>query len=84
MYAGRKSFTYQKYGSLDKDNWRTDLKKGFDECMRVLDIHGVLIFKWNELRVNVNEILDVFQVQPLFGHKSGKANKTHWMAFMTK
>ena len=84
MYAGRKSFTYQKYGSLDKDNWRTDLKKGFDECMRVLDIHGVLIFKWNELRVNVNEILDVFQVQPLFGHKSGKANKTHWMAFMKK
>ena len=52
--------------------------------MRVLDIHGVLIFKWNELRVNVNEILDVFQVQPLFGHKSGKANKTHWMAFMKK
>jgi len=82
MYAGRKSFTSQKYGNLDKDNWRTDLKQGFDECMRVLEPNGILIFKWNELRVKVNELLIVFDYQPLFGHKSGKANKTHWICFM--
>ncbi|MGV8914356.1 MAG: methyltransferase [Kaistella sp.] len=82
MYAGRKSFTAQKYGNLDKDNWRTDIKEGFDECMRVLDTHGTLIFKWHELRVTVTEIIKVIDTQPLFGHKSGRASKTHWMAFM--
>lgn len=82
MYAGQKSYTYQKYGNLDKNNWQSDLKLGFDECMRVLDLHGVLIFKWNELRVNVNDIIKTFECDPLFGHKSGKANKTHWLTFM--
>ena len=82
MYAGRKSFTAQKYGNLDKDNWRIDIKQGFDECMRVLDQHGILIFKWHELRITVSEIIKVIDQEPLFGHKSGKASKTHWMAFM--
>lgn len=82
MYAGRKSFTSQKYGNLDKDNWRVDIKKGFDECMRVLDVNGVLIFKWHELRITATEIIKVIDHTPLFGHKSGKASKTHWMTFM--
>ncbi|WP_082632155.1 TRM11 family methyltransferase [Algoriphagus resistens] len=82
MYAGTKSFTAQKYGKLDKDNWREDLKLGFDECMRVLQVHGFLIFKWNELRIPVTELLRVFEMEPLFGHKSGKASNTHWMIFM--
>jgi len=82
MYAGRNSFTAQKYGNLNKDTWREDLKKGFEECLRVVDTYGIIIFKWNELRVTVKEILDVIETQPLFGHKSGRQNKTHWMAFM--
>lgn len=82
MYAGKNSFTAQKYGNLDKETWKEDLKKGFQECMRVLDKHGTLIFKWNEMRVSVTELLEVFEVEPLFGHKSGKASKTHWIAFM--
>lgn len=82
IYAGKNSFTYQKYGNLNKDTWKEDLKKGFKECMRVLEPHGILIFKWNELRINVKEILQVFEQEPLFGHKSGKANKTHWLTFM--
>jgi len=82
MYAGKNSFTAQKYGNLNKDTWREDLKKGFDECMRVLDNHGVLIFKWAEIRVNIKEILEIFDYEPLFGHKSGKVSKTHWITFM--
>lgn len=82
MYAGKNSFTAQKYGNLDKDTWREDLKKGFNECMRVLDNHGVLIFKWAEIRVNIKEILEIFDYEPLFGHKYGKVSKTHWITFM--
>lgn len=82
MYAGRKSFTAQKYGNLNKDTWRSDLRLGFDECYRVLDNYGILIFKWNEMRVTVTEILKIIERDPLLGHKSGKANKTHWLTFM--
>lgn len=78
---GKNSFTAQKYGRLFP-TWETDLKQGFDECMRVLSDFGVLIFKWNEFQIPINDILDVFGADPLFGHKSGKASKTHWLCFM--
>lgn len=82
MYAGKNSFTAQKYGNLDKNNWQQDLKKGFDECIRVLEPKGILIFKWNEMRISTNDILNLFEYQPLIGHKSGKHSKTHWITFV--
>ena len=71
----------QKFGSL-LPTWRTDLKAGFDECMRVLEPQGVLIFKWNETQVTITEVLKIFQKQPLFGHPTGKQGKTIWVCFM--
>lgn len=79
--AGKNGYMCKKYGTLDK-NWRTDLKAGFDECMRVLRPHGTLIFKWNESSVKVSEVINVFGCQPLFGHKTLQTSKTIWMAFM--
>lgn len=79
--CGDESYTAQKYGKL-QPSWKEDLKKGFDECMRVLEPNGILIFKWNEHQIPVSKILEVFNTEPLFGHKSGKASKTHWMCFM--
>lgn len=78
---GKNSYTAQKYGKLFP-TWETDLKQGFDECMRVLDNNGVLIFKWNEFQIPVSKIIEIFGKEPLFGHKSGKNSKTHWMCFM--
>jgi len=82
MYGGANSFTTQKYGKLNKENWRDDLKKGFDECIRVLEPFGVLIFKWNEMRVSTSEIIRIIGREPLIGHKSGKASKTHWLLYI--
>lgn len=79
---GKKSYMAQKYGSLDKNSWRDDLRKGFAECFRVLKKDGVLIFKWNEHDIPLREVLKLTPVKPLFGHPSGKAQKTHWVAFM--
>jgi hypothetical protein len=79
--CGKNAWIGKKYGILGKD-WKTELKMGFDECMRVLEPHGILIFKWNEDQIKVSEILAVFGENPLFGHPSGKASKTHWMCFM--
>jgi ubiquinone/menaquinone biosynthesis C-methylase UbiE len=79
--VGANSWTAKKYGKLGKD-WKTDIAKGFNECMRVLDNYGVLIFKWNETQIPVSKILEVIQCQPLFGHKSGRHSKTIWLCFM--
>jgi hypothetical protein len=71
-----------KYGSLDKNTWQDDLNKGFNECWRVLADYGTLIFKWNEVDVPVSKIMSIIGREPLFGHKSGKQSKTHWLCFM--
>lgn len=78
---GKGSWMAKKYGVLDS-TWQKDIKKGFDECFRVLDTNGTLIFKWNAHQITVSEILKAIGRQPLFGHKSGKQANTHWMAFI--
>lgn len=76
--AGEKSWLAAKYGKLGP-NWRKDLKAGFNECMRVLKPYGTLVFKWNEDQIRVSEVLALFGVCPLFGHRRGK---THFLVFM--
>lgn len=79
--AGPQSWLALKYGKLGQD-WRSDLKKGFSECFRVLDDYGVLIFKWNETQIKVREILALTDQKPVVGHISGKRANTHWITFM--
>lgn len=79
--AGKNGWQAKKYGSLSQD-WQTVLRKGFNECFRVLQDYGVLIFKWNEEDIKVSEVLKAIDVLPLFGHKTMQNNKTMWMTFM--
>lgn len=79
--AGETAWLTLKYGKLDK-NWPQMIHDGFHECMRVLDDYGTLIFKWSEVQIPLKEIIKVIGVEPLFGHRSGKHNNTHWMCFM--
>lgn len=78
---GKNSWMAQKYGVLFP-TWQTDLKAGFNECMRVLENGGVLIFKWNEAQVTLNEVLALTEYKPLFGHVTGKHGKTIWVCFI--
>jgi hypothetical protein len=55
---------------------------GFSECFRVLKPFGTLIFKWNEVDIPLRQVLALTDHKPLYGHRSGKAAKTHWVAFM--
>ena len=77
--AGQNSWLAKKYGTLDKQTWPSDLKQGFNECMRVLKTNGTLIFKWNEEQIKLKDILKVIEYKPLFGNKRAK---THWLVFM--
>lgn len=81
LFLGENSFMAQSYGRLDRETWREDISRGFAECFRVLKVGGVLIFKWNECDIPLAEILKCTPNKPLFGHPSGKAQKTHWCAF---
>ena len=78
---GSKTWMAKKYGVL-KSTWGQDIKAGFDECMRVLVPDGVLIFKWNEAQITLNQVLQVIEKKPLFGHVTGKHGRTIWMTFM--
>lgn len=78
---GDEAYMAKKYGKLTGD-WEKMLSDGFKECFRVLKPGGVLIFKWNEDQIKVKEILSLTDRKPLFGHRSGKASKTHWIAFI--
>lgn len=78
---GKNTWMAQKYGTL-LPTWEQDIKEGFNECMRVLQPFGTLIFKWNEAQVTLNKVLRVIGQQPLFGHVTGKHGRTIWVAFM--
>lgn len=78
---GEGAWMAKKYGKL-LPTWQDDLRQGYEECMRVLQPFGILIFKWNEHQVKLSQVLSALQAQPLFGHTSGRHGKTIWMAFM--
>lgn len=79
--GGKNGWMVSKYGKLSS-GWRDDIRAGFQECWRVLEDGGVLIFKWNETHVSVREVMPLYPAPPLFGHRSGHKRLTHWMVFM--
>lgn len=73
------------YGALNKETWKEDIKRGFEECWRVLEDYGVLIFKWSDSQISFKEILKVINKEPLFGQKTGGfkgKSRTIWFTFM--
>ena len=82
------SWMAKKYGVLNKETWQADLKQGFDECWRVLEPYGVLVFKWSEQGDGksrskpVSDLIKIFGKKPLFGHTTSSKSNTQWMCFM--
>lgn len=79
--AGKNGWLAKKYGALGAD-WREELRSGFAECFRVLKPDGTLVFKWNEERIAVSEVLALTPMKPLYGNRSGRTSKTHWIVFI--
>lgn len=78
---GARSWVGLKYGTLEGD-WQEMLRRGFAECFRVLKPEGTLVFKWCADEIPVSRILALTPERPLYGHKSGKQQKTHWITFI--
>ena len=82
---GDSSWLKAKYGQLNKETWRDDLKKGFNEAMRVLKPNGTLIFKWNDQDIELAKLKPLFPCEPIFGNKRPKNKNgkySHWLVFM--
>jgi hypothetical protein len=78
IHAGTGSWLDSKYGILPAA-WPEYLKQGFNECMRVLESDGLLIFKWSENQIKLTEVLKCFAKKPLLGDQRGK---TRWLVFI--
>ncbi len=81
-FAGPNSWLTKKYGRLNRRTWKEDIARGFVECFRVLRPDGTLIFKWNEEKVTLSDVLALSPYKPLFGHRSGRSAKTIWVTFL--
>ncbi len=81
LKRGDGSRMHKTYGALDV-GWQDMIRAGFAECFRVLKQHGTLVFKWCEYEIPLKEVLALTDAVPLFGHKSGRVGKTHWVTFM--
>jgi len=78
---GKSSWMAKKYGVL-LPTWEMDIREGFNECMRVLEPYGTLIFKWNESQIKQSQILNAIGENPLITQRAGKGNNTIWMVYM--
>ena len=81
IHVGDNAWMCKKYGKLHAE-WEQYIHDGFSECWRVLRPYGTLIFKWNECQIPVKNVIAAIGKEPLYGHRSGKQSKTHWMAFV--
>ena len=81
-FAGKTSYRQQSYGVLPEDALGF-LRKGFDECWRVLKTNGTLIFKWNTSQIPLRKVLTELGKAPLFGNRRPGQKKygTYWMVF---
>ena len=67
-----------KYGALNKATWRADLRRGFDECWRVLRPGGTLVFKWAG---TLKDVEVYFPATPTVGTRSPRKSQTWWLIF---
>jgi SAM-dependent methyltransferase len=69
------------YGVL-LPGWEENLRRGFEECFRVLRANGVLVFKWCSREIPLQRVLALTPQKPLFGHRTVKKDTTHWVIFL--
>ena len=81
-FAGASSWLAHKYGRLDRETWRDDLRAGFLECFRVLEQRGVLVFKWSSVDIPLADVLTLAPCHPLMGSQGGRQGKTHFVVFV--
>jgi len=60
----------KKYGKL-RPEWKNDVRKGFEECFRVLRPGGFLNFKWSEVEISLSDVTPLFPQRPMYYQRQG-------------
>jgi SAM-dependent methyltransferase len=71
-----------KYGMFYTHNWRAQIEDGVRELFRVLKPEGQFILKWSDSSKSVDEVIKLIPYSPIFGTRTGRSNKTHWIIFL--
>ncbi len=81
---GKTSLFRKTFGCLNTETWPVDIKQAFNECWRVLEDYGTLIFKWSDSEIPFKKILKLAPAKPLFYNTTNyKATSvTKWFCFM--
>ena len=66
---GKGSDMEKTYGCLTR-GWQQIIRNGFRECFRVLEPHGILLFKWCEARIKLSSVLELAPYGPLLGTRT--------------
>ena len=76
---GAKSNMSKWYGELYR-GWQDEIANGFKECFRVLENHGILLFKWCEADIKLSVVLELCPYRPLLGTRTN--TKTAFITFL--
>jgi hypothetical protein len=81
---GKTSMFRKRFGCLNAETWQADLKMAFNECWRVLEDYGILVFKWSNSEIPFKKVLKLAPAEPLFYNiTNNKATSvTKWFCFM--
>lgn len=75
------SIINSKYGRLDRETWKADIKAGLRECLRVCKVGGFVNFKWSETEIALSEVTPLFPCTPLYGQRRDIGRSTYWAVF---
>jgi SAM-dependent methyltransferase len=78
---GSSGYMTLKYGALPPETEQEDLRRGFEECWRVLAPGGTLVFKWAG---ELDRVRPHFPGEPIVGtrsHRQASGLKTRWFVF---
>ena len=77
---------FKVFGALRAEKMVPSIYYASRELLRVLRDYGYLILKWNTHSKSLEQILALFPIKPLFGHKTAYKTKhsaqTYWICFM--
>ena len=82
MRNGKNGWMAKKYGTLNRETWQGDLRRGFRECFRVCKPFGTVLFKWNENEVPVAKVIHLSGREPLIGNWYGKHHESVFLAYL--
>lgn len=77
--VGETGWLFKRYGKLEKDRWKDDIRQAFAEAWRVLRPGGTLQFKFSEIQIPLAQVKELYPDQPIT--QTGSRRSTYVIDF---